>query len=230
VEFSSQGAEMVKEAVDDLARKHGPPAMFVIDTLARAFPADSDENSSKDMTAFINTVDQLRDRYKCVAVIVHHSGHSNVNRSRGSSVLKAALDWEFQTKKINNNKGKGKLEATKMKESDLPEALTFEIMSIDESAVIIFGGVALDNKFKLNKSEKFALTVLESTFSRIGRQFASVEEWREDFYKLDTAEKQDTKRQNFDRARNALVDKGILLFDGKNYSFARQPGQVETKD
>lgn len=70
------------------------PKLLVIDTLARNFGA-GDENSAADMGKFIDNLDSLRRKYGCTVIVVHHTGHANANRARGSSSFRAALDFEI---------------------------------------------------------------------------------------------------------------------------------------
>jgi len=69
--------------------------MIIVDTLARNF-GGGNENSTEDMNAFIERIDDLKDTYKSCMAIVHHSGHGTSSRARGSSVLPAAVDAEYK--------------------------------------------------------------------------------------------------------------------------------------
>jgi len=68
--------------------------MIVIDTFQRNFIGN--ENSAEDVGNFINKLDGLISHYKCCICLVHHTGHGNSNRGRGSSVMGASLDYEFK--------------------------------------------------------------------------------------------------------------------------------------
>lgn len=72
------------------------PAMIWLDTLARTF-GQGDENSQKDMNAYITGVDRLRDTFRCVVGIVHHTGKDGDRGLRGSSALYAAMDTVIRT-------------------------------------------------------------------------------------------------------------------------------------
>jgi hypothetical protein len=78
------------------------PAMIWLDTLARTFGA-GDENSQKDMNAFISGMDALRDRYRCVVGVVHHTGKESERGLRGSSALYAAMDTVIRTDRTAGN-------------------------------------------------------------------------------------------------------------------------------
>jgi hypothetical protein len=72
-----------------------PIRLIVIDTLNRNFGA-ADENSTRDMTAFVTHLDYLRAEHDATILVVHHSGLSNDSRARGSSVLFGAVDASMQ--------------------------------------------------------------------------------------------------------------------------------------
>jgi 5S rRNA maturation endonuclease (ribonuclease M5) len=139
--FKSAGAMQVldEELVIDVANQieqacpDAPPAMVVIDTLARNFGA-GDENSTEDMSRFITHVDRhLRQRFGCCVLLVHHSGH-NMERARGSSALKAAVDAEYEISK--DDSGNVKLRTTKMKDAELPPELMLQLKGVELPGVV----------------------------------------------------------------------------------------------
>lgn len=77
------------------------PGLVIIDTLHRNM--DADENSSKEFGKFINNLDTYMKPLGVAILIVHHSGHGNTNRSRGSSAIRAAMDGEFSVQKNKDN-------------------------------------------------------------------------------------------------------------------------------
>ena len=81
------------EIIQDLLELGGV-GLVVIDTLHRNF-GNGDENSSKDFGLFMNNIDRLRKTVGCAVIIIHHSGHGDKSRSRGSSSIRASLDAEF---------------------------------------------------------------------------------------------------------------------------------------
>ncbi len=110
----SSAAE-VAETIAEVAAQHGPPVMIVIDTLARNF-GPGDENSTKDMGAFVGNLDRHMGN-SCVRIVVHHSGHGDKSRSRGNSALKGAVDFQFCLAK----KADGTVEMSNPKMKDAPE-------------------------------------------------------------------------------------------------------------
>jgi len=77
------------------------PGLVIIDTLHRNM--DGDENSSKDIGKFINNLDMHLKPLGAAILVVHHSGHGNKDRSRGSSSIRAAMDAEFSANKTDNS-------------------------------------------------------------------------------------------------------------------------------
>lgn len=104
------------------------PELVVIDTLARNFGA-GDENSTADMSMFINHIDAyIRQRFNCCVMLVHHSGHS-AERARGSSALRAAVDAEYEVSK--DETGIVRLRTTKMKDAELPEEKMLRLKTVE---------------------------------------------------------------------------------------------------
>lgn len=116
----------VAAAVKSIADQKGDPSMIIIDTLARNF-GPGDENSTTDMSTFIDHVDSvLRHEFGATVCLVHHSGHSNKERARGSAALKAGLDFEYRVEKIKGSLTVG-FTNTKMKNApEHTEATWFE--------------------------------------------------------------------------------------------------------
>jgi len=131
---------LAKEAADvvsGICSEHSiTPALIVIDTLARNFGA-ADENSTRDMNAFISNVDSLlRIPYNACVLIVHHAGHGDKNRGRGSSALKGALDAEYSvTKQSRTSPIEGEIQtislhSTKMKDAAPPQPKAFDLVPV----------------------------------------------------------------------------------------------------
>jgi hypothetical protein len=72
----------------------GDVGLIVIDTLARNFGA-GDENSTRDMNAFVAGIEQLVQRGAHV-MILHHKGKEAARGERGSSALRAGIDTALE--------------------------------------------------------------------------------------------------------------------------------------
>ena len=122
----SSVAEMVK-AIDGAARETGNVALIIVDTLNRNMGA-GDESSTADMSLFVRAVDEVKDRYNATALIVHHTGHGNKERARGSMVLLGALDAEYR---IEKDADTITMTGTKMKDAPVPAPIGFKVHEIE---------------------------------------------------------------------------------------------------
>jgi RecA-family ATPase len=95
--------------------------LIVIDTLNRNF-GGSDENNTQDMTKFVSNLDYLRAEYDAAVLVVHHSGLSDKNRSRGNSALFGAIDARMMVSKMGDNI---KFEVLELKDAENPPPMLF---------------------------------------------------------------------------------------------------------
>ena len=126
----SSAAE-VAETIANITPQNEPPAMIVIDTLARNF-GPGDENATRDMSVFVANLDRYLGN-SCVRIVVHHSGHGDKTRSRGNSALKGAVDFQFCLTK----KADGTVEMSNPKMKDAPE---WQVPKRFKPRTVIVGG------------------------------------------------------------------------------------------
>lgn len=100
--------------------------MIVIDTLSRSM--DGDDGSGTDMPKFVRACDRIRTETGAAICIVHHSGHSELQRARGHSSFRAALDWEIHVEGLT---GPRKATITKVRDSISGERFAFNLKSIE---------------------------------------------------------------------------------------------------
>jgi len=88
----------VEQLVLDIASQIPPAAMaaIVLDTLNRSIGGS--ESKDEDMSAYVAAADQLRERFKCAVVIVHHCG-IDATRPRGHTSLTGAVDAQIAVKR-----------------------------------------------------------------------------------------------------------------------------------
>lgn len=215
---AASGARLTA-AIDALALSHGSPKLIVIDTLNRNFGA-GDENSTADMTAFVAAVDRLRERFAgCTVLIVHHSGHGDKDRARGSSVLRAALDTEY---KVSKSGDAVTLTNHKMKDAPPPRAMSFAIVEAAGSIALEYTGEpsGAGAGKSITPTEQLAL----DAFNAVAVDgAASVEAWRSEFYRLHSSDKPDTKLKAFSRGREGLCDRALLQSDDSREIYNRPP-------
>lgn len=209
-------ADAVIAAIDRAAQAEGkPPRLVIVDTVARNF-GSGDENSTRDMSAFVAGVDSFKHRYPgCSVLLVHHTGHGEGDRARGSSVLIGALDAEYRAELAD---GTTTLTCTKMKEGAIPAPLGFKAHTVEIGRTakgeavtsLAFEEVAAPTKGsgrgRLSAANRLGL----ETFQRakreagVGDDLAAgvhVEDWRKTFYSGHTGDTQEAKKKACKRAR-----------------------------
>lgn len=68
------------------------PAVVVVDTLSQTYAGD--ENSANEMAAYMRELGRrFRALWHCTVLLIHHSGHSATERPRGSSAIRANIDF-----------------------------------------------------------------------------------------------------------------------------------------
>lgn len=170
ITFDAADLRHATDEVKELEEATGQQvALIVIDTLARHLLGD--ENSTRDMSEFVRAVDGLRSEFPgSTAIIVHHTGNDaeKVGRSRGSSALKAACDFEIQCTK-------GVLSFTKMKDAEAPTPIEFKLQPVEigtdeetgepiTSCIVTYGERSIKNRqegVKLTQTERVIKSMIE---------------------------------------------------------------------
>ena len=215
-----ESVEELHETVANMAAKIGKPRLIVVDTLARAMGA-ADENSTQEMGAFIRTIDDMRDEFDCTFLAVHHTGHGNQDRARGSSSLLGAVDAEMRIEKKDNEAGDIVLvECTKMKDAQEPEPQAFIHRQIDlidadleETSSVVLEPIDYDKSAhnsgpKLSPIERIYLKALDE--ARGEKMSASADKVRDIFENSMVDEKSSTKRQRNNRETEKLKANGVI--------------------
>src|SRR5205814_6513929 len=95
-------SEEPERVVADIKAAGISPVLIVLDTLARCFGA-GDENSTKDMNAFVAGCDKLRRAFPgCTVLVVHHCGWEGT-RPRGARAWEGALDTATKMEREGGN-------------------------------------------------------------------------------------------------------------------------------
>jgi hypothetical protein len=221
---------IIKSDIEHQAEIFGNPALIVIDTLARAI--EGDENSQKDMGAFIQGCDELRQQYRCAVLIVHHSGHGEAKRGRGSSSLPAAVDVGYLMTKTSDGR---ELKCTKSKDIEPPKPLYFRVEGItlpnqwkdaDGSSltapVLVAEAAPTCKRTKLTQAQQTGMDSFNQVAGEAGS--ASLDDWRPRFYSMSTADNQAAKKTAFQRVRKDLVECGALVVMNNIYSKPAEHG------
>jgi hypothetical protein len=70
------------------------PSLVIVDTLSQTFAGE--ENNAGEVAAYFREIGtRFRELWKCAVLIIHHTGHIATERPRGSSAMRANLDFMF---------------------------------------------------------------------------------------------------------------------------------------
>lgn len=209
-----QVVEMV-QCIDHLAENIGTPAMVIIDTMARALPGSADENSAKDTNLFFNECDRLQSLYNCAVVVVHHSGHGDKKRARGSSAIKGVLDVEIM---LGNNM----IEWTKTKDMEPHPPIRYSLDKVifgegkrDNSCVITYDtSVKVEKRETATRSAAKAALIEALTGDGCGADRCTIQSWKNRFSPRFKSLSPEAQRRYFNRESKKMVDEGLIAIDG----------------
>ena len=116
------------DAIIDAVTEHGIE-LVIIDTLAKA-TSGMDENSAKDMGRIIDQTRRIQEETGATVILVHHTGHGDTHRERGSSSLAGAVDSSILVKNR-------KMSAPLVKDGSTPEPVYFKLKPAGQSVVAL---------------------------------------------------------------------------------------------
>ncbi|MDA8751115.1 helicase RepA family protein [Planktomarina temperata] len=193
--------------VEEIAKTRGNPKLIIIDTVARHM-AGKDENNAKEMGELVQTADKLKHDYQCAVMLVHHTGHNNQDRARGSTAFKGALDTEILVKSLGEND----IVVSCEKQKDGPEFDTMQFLKVSVDPSLASQQVTRSvSKAKLTSNQAMAMDAFyEATKGNVAAAGLALDEWRPFFNERHTGDNQASKNTAFARARKELVDKGLI--------------------
>jgi hypothetical protein len=219
---------IVSLAVQSLADEVGDPVLFIIDTWSRSL-VGGDENSTSDTTTAIALLDRLRSPYRAAALVVHHTGHSDKSRIRGSIALKASADFEYRIDR--SDEGILTMSCTKSKDTAPIDPISFTLSSVElgindeegnpvTSAVLTSSASPEGSSGRLGRRQKEFLEILRTMMAeyqknildsgRDPREARVLEKaWR------DRSVKDHNDRPRFYEAKKALITSGLIIQDGE---------------
>lgn len=115
-------AVLVREAVE---KAEITPALVVVDTLSQTFSGE--ENSAQEVSIYLREIGlQFRLCWLCAVLVVHHSGHVATERPRGSSALRANVDFMYGVFR-DEKEMLATVECSKQKDGEMPEPVSFSM-------------------------------------------------------------------------------------------------------
>ena len=203
--LTESSAIAVAEAIKNFSKQHGEVGLICFDTVSRNF-GPGNENATEDMTRFVYNLDRHIGK-GMNRLLVHHTGHNNTERARGSSVLKAAVDVEYRMQK---GETQITLSCTKMK--DDPE---FNDMYFQPQLIMVGGNFGdFETSIVLGAAKKIS-TVIEAAMSFLRDNNDATKEMLETSLRED-GHSEDSIRQMFYRQKKARGETK-KIFTRENY-------------
>jgi 5S rRNA maturation endonuclease (ribonuclease M5) len=191
--------EIIATALDD------PPVIVILDTVARTMGGD--ENSTKDMSDYVNAVGRIQRETGAAVLGIHHMGW-NAERGRGSSALFAGVDVEITITRDDRD-GPMTLAVTKAKEFAEPMPLTLVPRVIDldgRASSLVLEREAMGFTELTGTMKKIGLILLDT----FGVEGATTSKWEEV-----CVNGEGIARPAFYRARKDLVEGGFVQSSGE---------------
>lgn len=220
--------------VVDAAQSRGvTPALVIVDTLSQTYAGE--ENSANEVAAYFRELGtRFRELWGCAVLILHHTGHNATERPRGSSAMRANLDFMLGVHR-DEKEMLATLSCAKQKDGDPFSDTSFSVsqftLGTDDDGDPITSLVARH----LSSVEE--IQEVMDTEKRAGRgghnqlllsllQNGQKEsELRSTFYAdcgIDTAE---ARKKAYQRARAWLTGQGLMEV-AEGYVLLLKPGQI----
>ena len=158
--ISNRGIDLdAPQAAAEVIRAIKEPApdnvsLVIIDTLATHFGGE--ENSARDTRQLLSAAQVIGRAYGCSVMLIHHTGLGPADRARGSSSLKAAMDWQMLLASADDQIT---LSCTKAKDSEPPQPLAARLQRVqlagwlDEDGEGVSGAVFMVDGFAETKAK-----------------------------------------------------------------------------
>lgn len=161
--------QAIQAAADDafFANAGAEPALVIIDTVARAM-GGANENAAADMGALVAAMDWIRSTWGATVLAVHHTGHENGDRARGSSAFFAAMDTELLLRA-----GDEVLTLKTSKAKDWPASLPIAL----RRQTVEVGVPSRDVEGVPITVPETTLVLVDETGAEVGRSKADTVEW-----------------------------------------------------
>lgn len=219
--------EKVEKVAERL--KEFKPDMVVVDTLNAFFGAGS-ENDTETMTNFVNAIRYLRDTLGSSIYVIHHTGHGDQTRERGSNVLRASADVLVRVARIRNgNIGFQIVGARDIETMDSPLALRLRQVEVDlvddagesvQSCVVELADVAMGSphhgEHELGDAQKAVLDIILDLSKEVphgGGVLVKVARTRI----AGRAKEIDLDRRRVSQSLKRLQELGYVVLDGKHF-------------
>lgn len=233
--FSLLDVRDVPDLAASILAANAGEGIVIIDTLNRASPG-ADENSGQDMGVLIAAATELQRLVGGLVLLVHHSGKDQARGVRGHSSLIAALDAAIE---VTRDGDRREWKIAKAKDGEDGHATTFRLEPVEigrdedgdpvTSCIVVADDQPVTPRApKLTGATRIAWHAFLATLDEAGEipdsatlaqmggralsRVVSEEVWRARAYGAGVSDGADesAKRKAFRRARNYLMDAGMV--------------------
>ena len=231
-----------KESVQNAAKEMeeiGDISMVIFDTLHRNV-GPANEDTAKEWGEILHNLDYYIKPLCDVILYVHHTGHKDKERSRGTSARYASLDADYR---VERDEMTITMTCTKMKDAKEPEPLSFKMEVVDVTDMdrednetmqpitslvpVRIKGEVKQKRKKLTKNQELFMRALRIAVKEKGEELpkeikdrfgiregrgARAEYVREEFYKLYESDSQASKRAAYNKLKKDLQSIGEIDF------------------
>jgi hypothetical protein len=223
-----QKPDDVVEFWKSIKESYSDQGLVIIDTLNRSAPT-ADENSSADMGTILSMVKQMQTVLGGLVLLVHHTGKDATKGMRGHSSLFAALDAAIEVKRSGDQR---EWSVAKSKDGEDGRTHNFELSVVNlgfdsdgdpitSCTIKPIEGSGVRVK-PLSSSQQIGMDAFMAAASDNPGDdktvHATLDQWRESFYRLSTADNKESKARSFHRVRTELVNMGKLTCLSDIYS------------
>lgn len=194
------------------------PQLVVVDTLSQTFTGE--ENSAPEVSNYLRALGlEFRMVWQCAVLVIHHTGHQTTERPRGSSALRANVDFMFGVFR-DEKEMLATLECSKQKDGELFEPVSFSLtvkeLENDEDGEPVTTLVA---HRVVNSDEMLELMRREAVKGRGGRNQLFLQliqngmqerELRKVFYDNLDGTDPEAKKKAFARSRGWAITNGFV--------------------
>lgn len=227
--------------IEQASAECGLPCVWVIiDTLSRVF-GGGDQNASKDMGKFVQSVDEITRSLGCHTTVIHHSGWGTEERGKGAIDLDGAVDTSFFVRKA----GEGfTLVCDGTNDGVAGPVAAFGLTSVavatDKNGVVTTAPVVVPKELGnisgvIREPEPVKPTKQDEAFAHLlkaieqegllpdndllsgGEMVVGEEAWRQRCYDAAGDVLTDTKSKSFRRAKDALLAAGRVCHGAEWY-------------
>lgn len=205
------------------------PSTVIVDTMSQTF--DGEENSANEVAGYFRELGNgFRALWRCVVLVVHHSGHAATERPRGSSAILANVDFMLGVFR-DEKQMLATLTCEKQKDGERFEPAQFMLASVqlgkdeDGEPITSLAAKHVNSAEALLEAHK-----AEAAAGRGGREFLLVslattgmteKALRHAFYDALDSMDIDSKKKAFYRARDAAKAHGFIDFGTESGSMER---------